>query len=557
MDALTAWLPAAGSVAAGLLLLALVGAAGLALGKLHLGGIRLGIGGVLFAGLAAGHLGLTMEPGLLGFVRELGLVLFVFGVGLQVGPGFFASLRREGLPLNALAAGVVVAGACLTVAVSTWGGVGMPVAAGLFAGATTNTPSLAAAQEALRSLPETTAETTTLPGLGYAVAYPFGILGILLTMALARRLFRVDVAAEEAVLARRQEEAHPELGAVNLEVTNPNLEGLSLAAVPVLDEPAGVVVTRIMHDGQVGVAHPDTVLHRGDVLLAVGPGRELERLRVIVGEEAALDLRSVRTHIATRRLVVTRKRPLGRTLSQLDLRQRFGVNLTRITRGDVQLSPKPGLHLQYGDLVMAVGEPAGLDAVAAELGDSPRELTTPDLLPVLLGIAAGVVLGMLPLALPGVPAPVRLGLAGGPLLVALALSRIGHLGPLVWYLPPSANLALRELGIVLFLAAVGIRAGDRFVATLVAGDGLAWMGLAALITLVPLLAAALVGRLAMRLNFLSLCGLLAGSMTDPPALAFASRLATSDAPAVSYATVYPLTMILRVVCAQLLVLVFV
>jgi putative transport protein len=195
--------------------------------------------------------------------------------------------------------------------------------------------------------------------------------------------------------------------------------------------------------------------------------------------------------------------------------------------------------------------------VAAELGDSPRELTTPDLLPVLLGIAAGVVLGMLPLALPGVPAPVRLGLAGGPLLVALALSRIGHLGPLVWYLPPSANLALRELGIVLFLAAVGIRAGDRFVATLVAGDGLAWMGLAALITLVPLLAAALVGRLAMRLNFLSLCGLLAGSMTDPPALAFASRLATSDAPAVSYATVYPLTMILRVVCAQLLVLVFV
>jgi putative transport protein len=294
-------------------------------------------------------------------------------------------------------------------------------------------------------------------------------------------------------------------------------------------------------------------LRLGDVLLAVGTREELDALRVVVGKESSLDLRRMPSAITSKRLIVTRTAATGRTVAALDFARRFGVQITRVSRAEVEMSATPDFELQYGDTVIAVGEPGDIQKVAAELGDSPKSLNYPHLVPMFAGMALGIVVGSWPFSLPGVPAPVRLGLAGGPLLVAIALSRIGTIGPLVWYMPISANYALRETGIVLFLAAVGLGAGDVFVETLVRGDGLYWMACGAALTVVPLLAVAAFARLALRLNYLTLCGLLAGSMTDPPALSFATAVSGSEAPSVAYATVYPLTMILRVLSAQLLV----
>jgi putative transport protein len=313
------------------------------------------------------------------------------------------------------------------------------------------------------------------------------------------------------------------------------------------------VVSRIHRTGTLQVPQPETELKLGDVLLAVGTPEELESLRVVVGRASGLDLRSLPSPITSRRLIVTRPEASGHSIDQLDAVHRFGVQVTRVGRAEVEMAPQPGLELQYGDTVLAVGEPAGLDKLAAELGDSPKKLDYPHLAPMFLGIALGVALGQWPMHLPGLPAPVKLGLAGGPLLVAMALSRIGRMGPLVWYMPISANYMLRQVGIVLFLAAVGLKAGGHFVETLVAGPGLTWLFCGSAITLVPLLLAAAVGRLVLKLNYLPLCGVLAGSMTDPPALSFATSLVGSEGPALAYATVYPLATILRVLLAQVLV----
>ena len=542
------------TVVGAILVLALVGATGLALGALQFRGIGLGISGVLFAGLAFGHLGATLEPRLLEFVREAGLILFVYSIGMQVGPGFLASLRRHGLPLSLLAAAVVVLGGLTAAAIHYFGGVEAPVVAGLLSGATTNTPSLAAAQQALKeAAPGLDPARAALPGLGYAVAYPFGVLGIILVMLGVRLAFRVDLPREREAFERLLQAEVKQPTRANLEVTNPNLVGLSLDKVPLLGQ-SEIVVSRVYTEGRLLVPRPDTRLALGDVLLAVGAKEQIDALRIVVGRESTLDLRALPSPITTKRLIVTLPGATGRTLAALDFSRRFGVQITRVSRAEVEMAAAPGFELQYGDTVLAVGEPDDIRKVAAELGDSPRSLNYPHLVPMLLGITLGVVVGSWPLQLPGVPAPVRLGLAGGPLLVALALSRLGRVGPLVWYMPISANFMLREIGIVLFLGAVGLKAGSHFVETLMRGQGLSWMAYGALITAVPLVAVAIVGRVALRLDYLTLSGLLAGSMTDPPALSFANALAGSDGPSLAYATVYPLTMILRVVTAQVLVL---
>jgi putative transport protein len=489
-------------------------------------------------------------------VRELGLVLFVYSIGLQVGPGFLASLRRHGLRLNLLAAGVVLLGVLTALGLHFAGGVDAPVLAGLLAGATTNTPSLAAAQQALQeALPAgaSRAAAAKLPGLGYAVAYPFGVLGVILVMVAVRLAFRISLASESEDLARSQSAEVPPLARVNLEVTNPNLAGMPLERVPALAG-TGVVVSRIWQDGRLQVPRPETRLGPGDVLLAVGTREELEALRVVVGKESSLDLRALPSAITSKRLIVTRTAATGHTVAELDFVRRFSVQITRVSRAELEMSATPGFELQYGDTVLAVGEPADIQKVAAELGDSPKSLNYPHLVPMFAGIALGILAGSVPFSLPGVPAPVRLGLAGGPLLVAIALSRIGTIGPFVWYMPISANFVLRETGIVLFLAAVGLGAGDAFVETIVRGDGLYWMACGALLTALPLLVTAVVARTALGLNYLTLCGVLAGAMTDPPALSFATAVSGSEAPSVAYATVYPLTMILRVLSAQLLVM---
>ncbi len=541
------------SVAHAILILGLVIAVGLFVGSLRVANLTLGVAGVLFAGIAFGHFGFGISPEVLEFTREFGLILFVYTIGMQVGPGFFSSLKRQGLRLNLLAAAVVSLGALVTVAIHLWGKVEFPAAIGLFSGATTNTPSLAAAQQAMldKALSD---DLRALPGLGYAISYPFGVLGIIAAMMLLRAAFRIDVAQESQVFLRAQAADRPDLARANLEVQNPNLDGLALSQVPFPTD-AGVVVSRILHADKVTSVTPDTRLARGDVLLAVGPRESLEQLRIVVGNASDVDLAALPSNLTSKRLIVTHKAAIGRPVTEVnDSVRRFGVTLTRVARADIELPVTDEVRLNFGDQVLAVGEPAAIDRAAGELGNQPKALNHPMLVPVFVGIALGVVVGSWPLYFPGAPAAVKLGLAGGPLLVAIALSRIGKVGPLVWYMPISANFMLREVGISLFLACVGLKAGDRFVATLVEGDGLKWMAMAALITLVPLLVVGLVGRLALGLNYLSLCGLLAGSMTDPPALAFVTQATGSEGPSIAYATVYPLTMFLRVLFAQFLVI---
>lgn len=552
------WLPAlirGDSAAASILVLALAISLGLMLGSLKVRGVGLGIAGVLFAGLAFGHFGFGMNEHVLEWAREFGLILFVYTIGLQVGPGFVASLRRQGLPLNLMAAGIVLTGVAITVTMHLALGLELPVAVGLFSGATTNTPSLAAAQQAIRDIPNIDEVAGKLPSLAYAVAYPFGIMGIILTMLLVRNVFRVNLAKEEEQLREKLDVGRPQLIRANLEVRNPNLDGVAVKNIPMLDG-SGVVVSRVLQppDIEPRIPKPETVLHTGDVLLVVGTKEQVDQVRLIIGWDSPVDLRTLPSAITTKRLIVTHKPVLGKSLGELDMVRRFGVAITRVSRAEFEFTPTRDFRLQFGDTVLAVGEEAAIGQVARVLGDSPKALNHPLVIPIFIGIALGVLVGSWPISVPGVPGAVKLGLAGGPLLVAILLSRLGRIGPLVWYMPISANFMLRELGIVLFLACVGLRAGPLFVEKVMSGQGLQWMALGAAITLLPLLLVALVARLFMKLNYLSLCGLLAGSMTDPPALAFANTVSGSDAPSVAYATVYPLTMILRVVSAQMMVI---
>ena len=547
-------------VAHTVLILALVAASGLALGTLRIFGISLGVAGVLFTGLAFGHFGMKIEGEVMEFVREFGLILFVYTIGIQVGPGFFASLRRQGLPLNLMAASIVVLGAIIALVLCFIFPTvfPLPTAVGAFSGATTNTPSLGASQQALAQLlvnnPQKD-QLIKLPGLAYAVAYPFGIIGIILNMLLIRSIFKISLTQEQAMIVQLQQQSSQKLLTRNLEVKNPNLDGVQLDQVPTLGS-SGAVVSRILKGGKPQMANPDTVLHMGDVLLAVGPQPALDGLELIIGKETHVDVRTLPSNIVSRRILVTRSMALGKSIHDLEIRSRFGVTVTRVSRAEIELPITPGTRLQFGDNLIVVGEEAAIRQVSKELGDSPKKLSHPQVIPIFVGIALGVILGSLPLKFEGMPAPVKLGLAGGPLLVAILLSWLGNVGPLVWYMPISANFVLRELGITLFLAAVGLRAGDQFVSTLVNGNGLYWVLFAAIITFVPLMVVGLFARMVMKLNYMTICGLLSGSMTDPPALAFAGQMTHSDAPSISYATVYPLVMFLRVVLAQAMVLFF-
>ncbi len=544
------------SVAHTVLIISLVGALGLALGSMRLFGMNLGIAGVLFVGLLFGHLGLSVNHEVLEFIRDFGLILFVYTIGMQVGPGFLASFKKEGLPLNGMAAFVVILGAILTVLIAFFAKIAIPAAVGMFSGATTNTPSLAAAQQVLNDMSGLSEELVKLPALGYAVSYPFGILGIILTMIFIRVVFRINPQKEAELQAQIIAQAHAPLRAINLEVRNDNLESVALKDIPSLQD-TGVVISRVYHKGRLSMAHPDSVLRVGDIVLAVGPKDELEKLRIVVGVQSELDLRSIPSDITTRRIVVTRKKMVGKTLEELDVFNQFGVTVTRVSRAEIELAATPDLRLQLADTILVVGESEDIQKASNALGDAPKQLNHPQVVPIFVGLALGVIFGSWPVYFPGMPAAVKLGLAGGPLVIAIFLSRIRNFGPLIWYMPVSANFMLRELGIVLFLTAVGLKSGDKFLSTLVHGEGFYWMAWATLITVIPLLLVALWGRWRYKLNYTTLCGMLAGSMTDPPALAFANTVTGSSTPAVAYATVYPLVMLLRIVSAQIIVLFFV
>ena len=539
------------SVARTVILLGVAGAAGSALGKIRVGGVSLGVAGVLFIGLLLGHFKLSVDHHVLEFVREFGLIIFVYTLGLQIGPGFFGSLRARGLMLNGFAAAIVLLGAVVAVVLIRSDSLDLAAGVGLLSGATTNTPSLAAAQQALKQVGAADG-AAAVQGLAYAVAYPFGIIGIILTMVLVRRLFRVDVKAEVAAAEAAHAPARPKPATRNFEVRNPNLVGRPLGKVPGLAG-SGVVVSRFSRGGVVEVAKPETLLRLGDILHAVGPEEGLDELRVVVGADAGVDLKALPGSVGNRRLIVTRSDIFGRELGEVDVFAEQDVVVTRVTRGGIEFTATPGFRLQFGDVLMVVGEEPRIDAVAAAVGNSNKALNSPQPIPFFLGIALGVIVGAIPLAVPGLPAAVKLGLAGGPLVVAILLSRIANTGPLVWYLPTNANHMLREVGITLFLAAVGLKSGEKFVEVLTGGSGLSWLLFGAIITAVPLLIVGLLARAWKKLNYAELCGLLAGSMTDPPALAFAQQTTGSDAPAVSYATVYPLVMLMRVFSAQLIV----
>lgn len=539
-------------VAWAVLVVSAVGALGLALASVKVRGVGLGIAGVLFAGIIVGHFGIYIEKAILEFVREFGLILFVFTIGLQLGPGFFASLRKQGLKLNLMAASVVLLGVVVTLAVAhTMLGIDVIAALGLFSGATTNTPSLGATQQTIKTLGEAFTDKAGLPALAYAVAYPGGVFGIIGTLLLLRFVFRINPEQEAEAYRAEQRKGIDPLERMNLVVENPNLENLSIGDIPGRRE-TGVVVSRVKRVGatEVQTATEQTVLHRGDIILTVGSRRNLEKFRVIVGRASDVNLAKAPGR------VVTHKKVLGNTIDELGLDDRYGVTVTRVTRADIEMTALPELHLQFGDMVQVVGEEQVMAKVAEELGNCVRALNETNFIPILLGIALGVLAGSVPIYFSGVPVPVRLGLAGGPLVLAIILSRIGRIGPMVWYMPANANLAFRELGIVLFLACVGLKAGEEFFSTVFTHEGLTWLLAGACITVLPILIVGLVARLLFKLNFTAISGMLAGSMTDPPALAFANAVSRSDAPSIAYATVYPLTMLLRIVSVQVLVLVF-
>lgn len=554
MNSLIHMITAGAPTAQSIIILALVACLGMGVGAFSLFGVRLGVAGVLFVGLAFGHFGFTLDHTVLEFARDFGLILFVYTIGIQIGPGFAASLRRQGLPLNLMAAGVVLLGVLLTITLARLAlpRADFPAMVGVFSGATTNTPSLAAAQQAIGA---GSPDAAKLPALGYAVAYPLGIVGIIFSMFFVRWLFRVDLHREAQALADVEGAADRKMEAVNVEVTNQDLTGLTLGRL--LSQTDGsVVVSRVLHDKNTQVPLGSEVLEHGDVLRAVGPARAVKEFARLVGQESLADWGTPPGPVSFRDLLVTKTKTVGKSVPDLDLPGRFHVAATRIIRGDVEMPVTRGVKIMFGDRVRVVGEDGALQQAAGELGDSVEAHDHPMVIPMFLGIVLGVILGSLPIPLPGFPVPVRLGLAGGPLVAAILLGRIGRIGPLVWYMPRSANLMVREIGIVLFLACVGIKAGDKFVQTLVHGDGLLWMGCGAVITLVPLLVVAIIARLALKLNYLPLCGLLAGSMTDPPALAFAGMITGSEAPSVAYAAVYPLVMILRILAAQAMILFF-
>lgn len=535
-------------------ILSLIAVLGLWIGNWRIYGVGLGIGGVLFGGLLVGHFThlyqLEMNQATLHFVQEFGLILFVYTIGIQVGPGFFASLRRSGLKLNGFAALIVLLGCGVAVTIHKLFDVPLPAILGVFSGAVTNTPSLGAGQQILGELGAPTGNM----GLGYAVAYPFGICGILLTMWLTRLFFRIKVEEEAAAFEMQEGQTKESLQTLNVCLRNHNLVGLPLKEIPNLDDGA-VICSRLKRGEALMVPRPETTLEDGDLLHLVGNKAALHKAMLVIGETVEISLSTRGTDLRVMRVVVTNEQVLGKHLREFRLKERYDVVVSRLNRAGVELVPTERSTLQFGDILNLVGTSDAIEAVANLVGNAQHKLLQVQMLPVFIGIGLGVLLGSVPFYLPGFPAALKLGLAGGPLVVALILARIGSIGRLYWFMPPSANLALRELGIVLFLAVVGLKSGGNFLHTLTDGEGLHWMGYGVLITLIPLLGVALLARAVGKLNYLTLCGLLAGSMTDPPALAFANALhPTSDASALSYATVYPLVMFLRIITPQLMAL---
>lgn len=541
-----------------ILLFALVIAGGILLGKIRIKGISLGITFVLFVGIFAGHLGMKIDHEVLHFMKEFGLILFIYSVGLQVGPGFLSSFKKGGMKLNMLAAGTVLLGVVVTIILHFVTDLPMPTMVGIMSGAVTNTPGLGAAQETLYG---TTGTTDATIAMGYAIAYPLAIVGIIGSIILIRYIFRVNMSAESEKLHQgAANEMHVER--ITLEVRNPAIFGMTIQKVADLLAGNKFIVSRILHhqNEQMEIASPATILEEGDRILIITTSAHRPTVIAFVGKEVEEmqkeDWETLDKHLISKRVLVTQPRIHGKSLRELNLRNNYGVNITRINRAGTDLIAQPNLKLQMGDRIMIVGDAASVDNVIKVMGNQLRMLNEPHLIPIFVGIFLGVLLGSIPFAFPGIPQPVKLGLAGGPLIVAILMSVLGAKYKLITYTTISANLMLREVGICFFLACVGLGAGENFVDTIVNQGGYRWIGYGVIITVIPLLVIGFIGKKWLKVNYFTLMGLMAGSMTDPPALAYANSVSDNDAPAVSYASVYPLTMFLRVLVAQLLILLF-
>lgn len=536
-------------------LYAFVIAAGVLLGKIKFFGISLGVTFVLFVGILAGHFGFTGNPAILSFVQDFGLILFVFCIGLQVGPSFFSSFKRGGITLNLLAVGIVFLNIAVALILyfALQGRVDIPMMVGILCGAVTNTPGLGAANEALQQLHYQGPEIA----MGYACAYPLGVMGIILSMIIIRYICRVDVQRDSDEI-QKEEEANPHMKpyTISLKVQNEALSGKTLSQVQNFLA-RDFVCTRIIQDGHMITPNANTVLRLSDRMFLVCAEDDSEAIMAFIGPKIEQDWDATNQQdkpMVSRRILVTQPNINGKTLGELHFSSMYGVNVTRVNRSGMDLFAARQLRLQVGDRVMVVGPQDAIERVANLLGNQLRRLDHPNIVTIFVGILCGILFGSLPIAIPGMPTPVKLGLAGGPLIISILIGRFGHKVKLVTYTTMSANLMLREVGLVLFLASVGIKAGENFVQMVVEGDGVLYVGLGFLITFIPLVITGIVARWHHRVNYFTLMGLIAGSNTDPPALAYANQIAGNDAPAVGYSTVYPLTMFLRILTAQLLVL---
>lgn len=538
-------------------LYAFVIAVGVLLGKIKIFGISLGVTFVLFVGILVGHFGFTGNTSILNFVQDFGLILFVFCIGLQVGPSFFSSFKKGGVAMNMIAVGIVALNIAVALIIyfALQGRVDIPMMVGVLCGAVTNTPGLGAANEALTQINYNGPQIA----MGYACAYPLGVMGIILSMILIRLICRIDLNKEEEEI-KRGEEANPHLKPffLNLEVHNEALQGKTVLQVRNFLA-RDFVCSRIMKsDGCVYIPNANTVLEINDKMFIVCAEDDSEAIITFIGPEVKDvnwdDAGKTEKPMVSRRILVTQSNINGKTLGELHFSSMYGVNVTRVNRSGMDLFASRQLTLQVGDRVMVVGPQDAVDRVAGLLGNQLKRLDHPNIVTIFVGILCGILFGSLPLAIPGIPTPIKLGLAGGPLIISILIGRFGHKVKLVTYTTMSANLMLREVGLALFLASVGIKAGESFVQTVVEGDGLLYVGIGFLITIIPLIIMGIVARWRHKLNYYTLMGLIAGSNTDPPALAYANQVSSNDAPAVGYSTVYPLSMFLRILTAQLLIL---
>lgn len=547
------------SVAHIVLLYAIVIAVGVYLGKIKIGGISIGVTFVLFAGIAAGHIGFTAPTNILSFLQEFGLILFVFMIGLQVGPGFLESFRKDGITLNLLSTvmvvlNVIVMFACYYIFFDTSDPKNLPMMVGTLYGAVTNTPGLGAANETLYSI----FDKGEVPQIasGYACAYPLGVLGIIGATIAIKYIFGIKLEKEEEELAKEEEDnddVKPHF--MDLEVTNLYLEGKTLAQVHNFLN-RDFVCSRILHDGHVSIPNGSTIFHIGDKLFVVCAENDAEAIIAFIGPTINVDWKKQDEPMVSKRILVTRSSINGKTLGQMHFSSAYGVNVTRVTRQGMDLFAIPSLSLQVGDRIMVVGPEDAVNRVAAVMGNSIKRLDAPNIATIFVGVFIGILFGSIPVAIPGIPVPIKLGIAGGPLIIAILIGRYGYKVHLVTYTTTSANMMLREIGLMLFLASVGIKAGDGFLETVIQGDGVKYVYTGFLITIIPILIIGIIARKKYKFNYFTIMGMIAGTYTDPPALAYANSICSKEAPSIGYSTVYPLSMFLRIFTAQIIVLFF-